>query len=57
VQKKFGEEHLHEKAVFFYGELVFGKLKSLRQVCDELEKVIDNKMWPLPKYSEMLFLK
>jgi len=55
--EKFGEENLHEKASFFYKEVVFGQMKKLREVCDELEKLVDNKIWPLPKYSEMLFLK
>jgi len=54
---KFNDEHLHDKATYFYRELVFGQMKRLRYVCDELEKVVDNKLWPLPKYSEMLFLK
>jgi len=54
---KFHEEQLHEKATYFYKELVFGQMKRLRHVCDELENVVDNKIWPLPKYSEMLFLK
>lgn len=53
----FHEEQLHEKATFFYQEILMTKMKRLRHVCDELEKVVDNKIWPLPKYSEMLFLK
>jgi len=54
---KFNEEHLHDKATFFYKELINGNMKRLRSICDDLEKVVDNKMWPLPKYSEMLFFK
>jgi len=57
VADKFHEEQLHDKATFFYKEIVNGQMKKLRHVCDELEKIVDNKMWPLPKYSEMLFLK
>ena len=31
-------------------------LYSLRRPIDKLEEVVDNKMWPLPKYREMLFI-
>lgn len=49
--------HLHDKATFFYKEVVNVQMKRLREVSDELEKIVDNQIWPLPKYSEMLFLK
>ena len=29
---------------------------ALRRPIDKLEEVVDNKMWPLPKYREMLFI-
>jgi glutamine synthetase len=56
-EHNFSEEQAHDKATFFYKEVVNGQMKRVREVCDELEKVVDNKIWPLPKYSEMLFLK
>jgi glutamine synthetase len=31
-------------------------LESVRAVCDKLEVVIDDTLWPLPKYREMLFI-
>jgi glutamine synthetase len=31
-------------------------LESIRAVCDKLELVIDDTLWPLPKYREMLFI-
>ena len=31
-------------------------LFALRRPIDKLEEVVDNKMWPLPKYREMLFI-
>ena len=31
-------------------------LYALRRPIDKLEEVVDNKMWPLPKYREMLFI-
>jgi glutamine synthetase len=32
-------------------------LAKVREVGDELEKVVADDLWPLPKYSEMLFIK
>ena len=47
----------HEKR----GELYFDKLKPLmehiRKHVDELEKVVSDEHWDLPKYREMLFIK
>jgi glutamine synthetase len=30
---------------------------SVRSNCDALENLVDNEIWPLPKYSEMFFLR
>ncbi|MBR4750568.1 MAG: glutamine synthetase type III, partial [Thermoguttaceae bacterium] len=32
------------------------KTRDLRQVVDRLEKLVDDRRWPLPKYREMLFI-
>jgi glutamine synthetase len=29
----------------------------VRDVADRLEKLVADDLWPLPKYSEMLFIK
>jgi glutamine synthetase type III len=29
---------------------------EIRGYADELEKIVDDQMWPLPKYWEMLFI-
>jgi glutamine synthetase type III len=29
---------------------------AVREACDKLEGVVDDGLWPLPKYREMLFL-
>jgi glutamine synthetase len=29
----------------------------VREVSDRLEKLVADDLWPLPKYSEMLFIK
>jgi glutamine synthetase len=31
-------------------------LFPLRKTIDKLEEVVDNDMWPLPKYRELLFI-
>jgi glutamine synthetase len=37
-------------------ELVAPKMEMLRKKVDALEMVVDNVLWPLPKYRELLFL-
>jgi glutamine synthetase len=32
-------------------------MESVREVADKLEKVVADDLWPLPKYSEILFVK
>ncbi len=32
------------------------KTREVRQVVDKLEKLVDDREWPLPKYREMLFI-
>ena len=35
---------------------VISALGTLRSTVDELEKLVDDQLWPLPKYREMLFI-
>lgn len=37
-------------------ELIAPKMEELRKIVDQLEMVVDNALWPLPKYRELLFL-
>lgn len=37
-------------------ELIYPKMAELRFFVDQLEMVVDNALWPLPKYRELLFL-
>ena len=32
-------------------------LEEIRYHIDRLERIVDNEMWPLPKYTEMLFTR
>lgn len=45
-----------EKAVAYSGTVV-PKLEEIRRHIDKLELMVDNQMWPLPKYRELLFIR
>jgi glutamine synthetase len=36
---------------------VIPAMAAVRTVADRLERVLADDLWPLPKYSEMLFIK
>ena len=59
LEKEFthaqGLEDVTEQAYYFNDRIKEVKLE-LRNVVDEIEATIDDELWPLPKYSEMLFL-
>ena len=38
-------------------DTVIPAMEDVRQVADRLEKLVADDLWPLPKYSEMLFIK
>ncbi len=46
-----------EKHAERYREDVVPAMAVLRQGADELETIVDAKLWPLPSYAEMLFLR
>jgi glutamine synthetase len=45
-----------ELAKYMHGT-VFPAMEAVRAVADKLEKLVADDLWPLPKYSEMLFIK
>lgn len=49
-------EHAPEKA-FAYDSKVRPYLDEIRYHVDKLELIVDNEMWPLPKYRELLFFR
>ena len=49
-------EDLREKAIAYHDN-VLPFLDSVRHNIDELELMVDNQMWPLPKYRELLFIR
>ena len=47
----------YQKRAFAYEENVRPFLESIRDHIDHLEMEIDDEIWPLPKYRELLFTK
>ena len=43
-----------EKAKAFHDD-VLPRMEALREVADHLETIVDEKIWPIPTYSELLF--
>ncbi|MBP1670306.1 MAG: glutamine synthetase, partial [Bacteroidetes bacterium] len=49
-------EDEREKAME-YSTNVFCYLEDIRYHVDKLELIVDDEMWPLPKYRELLFTR
>jgi len=47
-------DSLHEKS-HFYAYQVMTSCDAVREACDKIEEIVDDQLWPLPKYHEMLF--
>lgn len=45
-----------EKAIAYHDNVV-PKMEIIRYNIDKLELMVDNEMWPLPKYRELLFIR
>jgi len=54
VEKAEGDNLEKKAAAFAQG--VSDAMVAVREACDALECVVDDTLWPLPKYREMLFL-
>jgi glutamine synthetase len=49
-------EDVLEGAKYVQGSVIEA-MDAVREVADKLEKVVPDDLWPLPKYSEVLFIK
>lgn len=49
-------EDTTEKATL-YNKEVFPFLEEIRKHIDNLELLVDDELWPMPKYRELLFIK
>ncbi len=54
VANKIEDER--EKAIAYH-DTVQPKMDEIRYHIDKLELLVDNEMWPLPKYRELLFIR
>jgi glutamine synthetase len=46
-----------QKEAVYMRDTVIPAMEDVRDVADRLEKLVADDLWPLPKYSEMLFIK
>lgn len=49
-------EHEYDKAIAYHDKVV-PYFDKIRYQVDKLELIVDNQMWPLPKYRELLFIR
>jgi glutamine synthetase len=49
-------ESEREKAIAYH-DTVVPCMERIREYLDDLELMVDNEMWPLPKYRELLFIR
>lgn len=49
-------ESEREKAIAYHDTIV-PRMEKIRYHIDKLEQMVDNEMWPLPKYRELLFIR
>ena len=45
-----------EKAIAYH-DTVYPLMEVIRYHIDKLELMVDDEMWPLPKYRELLFIR
>jgi glutamine synthetase len=59
--EKANVEHLHDGGIIGHARYVQGTvipaMEAVREVADRLERIVPDHLWPLPKYSEILFIK
>jgi len=55
--KENQDDSTPQKWAAYMHDRVVPAMEDVREVADRLEKVVADDLWPLPKYSEMLFIK
>jgi glutamine synthetase len=40
----------------FYQNKVIPAMNDVRAIADDLENIVDDSLWPLPKFREMLYI-
>ncbi|MBM55196.1 MAG: glutamine synthetase type III [Euryarchaeota archaeon] len=54
---KANAQSTHQKQAEAYGKIVTPLIEELGDSCTALEGLIDNEIWPLPKFTELLFTR
>ena len=54
VANKIDDEH---RKVIAYHDTIAPMLDTIRRQIDKLELIVDDALWPLPKYRELLFIR
>ena len=49
-------ENIHSRAIAYH-DTVCPKMESIRQEADHLEMIVEDGLWTLPKYRELLFIR
>ena len=55
VENNAGEIENAKERAFYYKDVVKEAMEQLRKPADELEMLVDKKVWPLPTYGDLLF--
>ncbi|MBI5243003.1 MAG: glutamine synthetase III [Elusimicrobia bacterium] len=55
LEESAAEQDMAKRAAWLASKGV-AALEALRAACDRVEEAVDQRLWPLPKYREMLFL-
>ena len=48
--------NIHERAIAYH-DTVCPKMDAIRYECDQLEMIVEDGLWTLPKYRELLFIR
>ncbi|HEY1538655.1 MAG TPA: glutamine synthetase III [Solirubrobacteraceae bacterium] len=58
LEEANGDPGLHGQDLAIYmRDTVYPAMMAVRVIADKLEKLVADNLWPLPKYSEVLFIK
>ena len=57
ARKVANKEPDMQKRAHLYCNEVKAKFDTIRYHSDKLELIVEDKLWPMPKYRELLFLR
>ncbi len=54
LQRTHGIDDIHDKAIYFK-DAILPAMESLRETCDQMERITAEEYWPYPTYNKLLF--